>query len=259
MFFPPSIECTGRSVPLSVPRRFLEDFVHFARKMPLVALTRRMNLAEVVLARKALSPSPYWVLLFAKAFAIVARRRPELRQSYMTLPWSHLFECSESVASIAFERDYHGEPMVMFALVPSPEQKSIAELMRSLDEFRTQPVEEHIQLRRILKIQRLPKLLRRPLWHHALYHSGRIKAQNFGTFGISSVASVGATTVGMASLVTSTLSLGPFDSTGALDVRLDFDHRVYDGVPAAKAMAELERVLCDDIANELRQMAEGKK
>jgi hypothetical protein len=258
MFFPPTIRCTGHSVPLSVPRHLMADFVYFSQKMPLVGLTRRMNLGEVAVARKAVEPAPNWVLLFAKAFAIVATRKPELRRAFMSFLWTRLFESTESVASIAIQRDYQGEPMILFAVILAPDQKSLPELTRILDDYRTIPIEEHLELRRLLQITRLPKFLRRLLWRHALYQSGAIKAQNFGTFGISSVATAGATTVGMASVLTSTLSFGPFDSQGCLDVRLDFDHRVYDGIPAAKALAEVETVLNSEILMELRALATVK-
>lgn len=252
MIFPPPFTCSGRSRPLSVPRRFLADFIHFARTMPLVGISRRMDLSSVAAARSAATPKPNWTLLFAKAFSLVAVRRPELRRAYMGFPWPHLFECDDSVASLAIEREYDGEPMVMFATFKNPHETPIAELARQLHDFKTKPLEELDALHRTIRITRLPKLLRRLLWIHALYQSGRLKAQNFGTFGISSVASAGATTVGMASLVTSTLSLGPFDAAGRLDVRLDFDHRAYDGIPAAQALEDVERVLRTEIADELR-------
>jgi hypothetical protein len=249
MFFPPPFFTSGRTRPLTVPRRFLADFMHFAHRMPLVGVARRMDLGPVVAAKKPGAAS--WVLLFAKAFARVAVERPELRRAYMPFPWPHLFECDDSVANVAIERDYRGEPMVMFAPFKNPHTTPLAELAKQLHEFRTRPLEELEPLHRTIRITKLPKLIRRALWVHALYQSGRIKAQNFGTFGISSVASAGVTTVGMASLVTSTLSFGPLDESGRLDVRLDFDHRVYDGVPAAKALAEVERVLRTEIAAEL--------
>lgn len=243
MLFPPPFTCSGRSVPLSVPRRFLADFVHFARKMPLVGISRRMDLGTVAAARKSASPVPNWTLLFARAFARVAAERPELRRAYMTFPWTHLYECDDSVASVAIEREYNGEPMVLFAPFKNPHRTPLAELVRELNDFKTKPVEELEALHRTIRITKLPKLLRRALWIHGLYQSGRLKAQNFGTFGISSVAPAGATTVGMASLVTSTLSFGPFDAAGRLDVRLDFDHRVYDGLSAARTLEQLEQTL----------------
>jgi hypothetical protein len=254
MFFPPPFYCSGRRLPLSVPRRFLADFIHFARKMPLVAIVRRMELGPVAAARRTCSPAPNWTLLFAKAFARVADVRPELRRAYLGFPWPHLFECHQSVASIAFEREYDGEPMVMFAAFRNPQERPLGELTRELAEFRTKPIAEIPALDRMIRITKLPRWIRRALWAHALYQSGRLRAQNFGTFGISSVAPAGAATAGMASLVTNTLSFGPFDDAGRLDVRLDFDHRVYDGVRAAKALEQLETVLKTDIVSELNEL-----
>ena len=247
MIFPPPFTCSGRSLPLSVPRRFLADFVHFARKMPLVGISRKMDLGAVVEARKKVSPAPNWTLLFAKAFARVAVER----RAYMGFPWPHLYQCDDSVATIAIERAYNGEPMVMFAPFKNPQETPLAELARQLNDFKTKPIEEIDALHRTVRITKLPKLIRRALWIHGLYQSGRLKAQNFGTFGISSIAPAGATTVGMASLVSHTLSFGPFDEFGRLDVRLDFDHRVCDGLPAAKSLEQVERVLRTEIVAEL--------
>jgi hypothetical protein len=251
MFFPPPFLCSGRTLPLSVPRRFLADFIHFAGKMPLVAVSRRMDLGPVSAARKAVTPAPNWTLLFAKAFARVAVEQPELRRAYLGFPWPHLFECRESVASIAIEREYNGEPMVMFAVFQNPHESPLRELAQQLNDFKTKPVDDVPALRRAVRITKLPRMIRRALWRHALYQSGRLRAQNFGTFGVSSIAPAGATTVGMASLVTNTLSCGPFDAAGRLDVRLDFDHRVYDGLAAARALERLEAVLRTEIVAEL--------
>jgi hypothetical protein len=255
MFFPPPFECRGRTLPLSVPRKFLADFTHFARNTPLVAITRRMNLAPLVEARKAMPRPVNWTVLFAKAFAVVAAGRPELRRAYMTWPWHHLYENSDSVASLAVEREYAGEPMILFGLFRSPETTPLRTLADELHRFKTAPLETVEPLYRTVRITKLPKVARRLLWVHALYQSGRIKAQNFGTFGVSSVAPLGVSTSAMASPLTSTLSLGPFDQSGALDVRLDFDHRVYDGLPAARALAGVERVLLTDLLAEVRSPA----
>jgi hypothetical protein len=42
---------------------------------------------------------------------------------------------------------------------------------------------------------------------------------------------------------------------GSLAVRLHFDHRVLDGAPVARALAELEDVLRTEIVAELRRTA----
>ena len=41
----------GRNLPLSLPRRFICDLVHFAHRVPTVPVERRMNLAPLVMAR----------------------------------------------------------------------------------------------------------------------------------------------------------------------------------------------------------------
>ena len=41
--------------------------------------------------------------MFARAFALVAARRPELRRSYLKFPWPHLYEHPVSVAGIITE------------------------------------------------------------------------------------------------------------------------------------------------------------
>ena len=43
-----------------------------------------------------------------------------------------------------------------------------------------------------------------------------------------------------------------------MDVRLHFDHRVLDGMPAARALAELEDALRTGIVAELNAMADAE-
>ncbi|HEY1188889.1 MAG TPA: hypothetical protein VGE74_14640, partial [Gemmata sp.] len=70
----------GHRLRLSIPRRFVCDLLHASRRVPLITFERRMDLRDVAAARKRLCQPPAWVLLFAKAFGIVAAQRPELRR-----------------------------------------------------------------------------------------------------------------------------------------------------------------------------------
>src|SRR5437868_1922299 len=123
---------SGHRKRLSVPRRFVGDLLHAARHTPIVTFERRMDLAAVAAARKALTRPPAWVLLFAKAFAAVAANRPELRQTYLTTPWPHLWQADESVASVAVEREYLGEPGVFFGFLQAPDKTPLTELAATL-------------------------------------------------------------------------------------------------------------------------------
>jgi len=56
-------------------------------------------------------------------------------------------------------------------------------------------------------------------------------------------------------LLTAMIHYGLFDEAGGLDMRLALDHRVLDGVTAARVLVEFERTLQTDILAELTGMA----
>lgn len=176
---------TGRRVELSLPRRFICDLLHASHHMPVVTFERRIDLSAVMDARQRLASPPPWAVLFAKAFATVAAHRPELRRTYIPLPWPHQWEADESTAAIAVERDYRGEAGVFFGLLRAPDRKPLAELAEKVRDWKHQPVEAIPPFRRALRYSRLPFPVRRLLWWMAMSWSGKVKAKNFGTFGIS--------------------------------------------------------------------------
>jgi hypothetical protein len=247
---------SGHRLRLSLPRRFVCDLMHASRNVPIVTFERRMNLAEVAAARKRIVPSPAWALLFAKAYSAVAARRPELRRAYLSTPWPHLWEADESVASVAVARDYHGEEGVFFGFIRGAEKQPLSELVALLDEWKTKPVGEVSAFRRQIKYSRLPLPLRRFLWWYATAWSGWIKAKNFGTFGVSLTGASGATGLNLIGPLTVAINTGVFQEDGTVDVRINFDHRVFDGLPASRALEEMEAYLRGEIVSELAAMAE---
>jgi hypothetical protein len=48
----------GFYLPLSLPRRLIADFLHFAAKVPTVPVERRLDVAAVAAARAVASPRP---------------------------------------------------------------------------------------------------------------------------------------------------------------------------------------------------------
>jgi hypothetical protein len=197
-------------------------------------------------------------VLFAKAFAIVAGRRAELRRAYVPLPWPHLWQADASVAAIALERDYRGEPAVFFGLFKTPDRQPIGGLSNSLRELKTRPVEEVSTFRRLLRYSRFPLPFRRFFWWCAVAWSGKVKARNFGTFGVSLTGASGATATNLIGPVSVSLNCGVIQPDGTVDVRLHFDHRVLDGMTAARALQELEDVLTHEVTAELEAMAEAE-
>src|SRR4051812_1134209 len=94
----------GRRVALSRPRRLLTDLSHLSRGFPRATLLTQINVGALVQLRdEARIP---WPVVFAKAYALVAAGSPSLRRVYVKLPWPHLYELPQSVASIIIERDW---------------------------------------------------------------------------------------------------------------------------------------------------------
>jgi hypothetical protein len=241
----------GRRIGLSLPRRLLCDMLHFAHKIPSVPVQRRMRLGRVAAARAAAEPRPSWCAVFTKAFALVAAGRPELRRSYVSFPWPHLYEHARSVASVAVERRHGDEEAVFLAPVQKPDRHPLAEIDARLRRFKNDPLRSVGAFRRFLLIAKLPRPLRRLLWWVGLNCMPRKRASFFGTYGVSVYAGLGAASLHPLSVLTSTLNYGVIAPDGSVDVRLVYDHRVLDGATVARALADLEAALNGPIMEEL--------
>jgi hypothetical protein len=244
----------GFNLPLSLPRRFMGDLLHFAQKVPSAPVERRMNLAAVVAARTVAMPRPSWCGIFTKAYAFVCAAWPELRRAYLAFPQPHLYQHPVNKAAVAVERRFGDEDAVLFGHIREPEKCSLPEIDFRLRQLKEQPIETITSFRRGLWLSRLPRPLRRGWWWLGLNVSGRKRAHYLGTFGVNAVAGLGAAALHPLAVVSTTLSYGVIGSDGAVDVRILYDHRVVDGPTIARALADLERVLHHEILAELRYL-----
>lgn len=244
----------GRNLPLSLPRRVICDLMDFSWAVPFIPIERRMSLSALAAARDLAMPRPGWCALFVKAFGSVAAQRPELRRAYFNLPIPHLYEHPESLAMVAVERPVGDEPGVLFGQIRAPERHPLDELEGHLQRYKDAPLESVASYRRTLRLAAMPRFIRRLAWWHAYHTSGRRRAKYLGTFGVSAVGGHGASLLFLRSPLTTTLNFGPLERDGNMTVRMNFDHRVFDGATAARALEDLERVLCTDILAELRYL-----
>ncbi len=246
---------TGRRIALPLPRRWIADLLHAGRRIPTVTVERRVDVSAVAAARKQLADPPPWVVLFTKAYALVAARRPELRRAYMPFPWPHLFQADESVATVAVEREYLGEPAVFFGSLRHPEGQSLIQLTQHMNRWRTHPVENIRSFQRLIEYTRMPWPLRRLAWWWTANVSRKWRMRVFGTFGVSVTASEGATALNLISPLSTSVNYGVFGPGHTLPVRVHFDHRVLDGAPVARALGDLEETMNTVIVAELLAMA----
>jgi hypothetical protein len=229
----------GRSIPLSPSRTFIADLSHAALALPQGVVVRRIDISVAIAARKASVTKPIWTAIFVKAWAEVAQELPELRRSYVKLPWPRLFEHHTSVASLMVEREIDGEKVLFPARIKSPAERSLAEVAADIQQAVTAPIQSISRNRMILFVSRLPMPLRRIAWWYA-FNMPRHRAHYVGTFGVSAVGHLGASILHPVSPVTTFLGYGPFAEDGTVDITVGFDHRVMDGAVIARAMALLE-------------------
>lgn len=242
---------TGQRVALTPARRAIVEVMSLSAGVTLVTVARTMDLSVLVAARASLTTPPSWAAIVLRAYGRVAARRPELRQAYMVWPRPHLYQADQSVASVAVEREYGGAPCVVFAIVTDPDRQTLEGLQAALTDAKVRPVESSRHTARMLRHARLPWPLRGWAFRWGYHRSGHSRAKNFGTFGVTTTAGLGATLESLRTPLTTTLTYGPVAADGRASLRLAFDHRVLDGAPAARALADLEATLTGETAREV--------
>ena len=239
----------GFSVPLSAPRRLVNDLVHFARKVPTVPVQRVIDVSRVMAARDRAARRVGWAAVFTKAYARVCADCPPLRRAYLEYPRPRLYQHPFPVASVAVERDYEGEPGVFFAQLTRPDEMSLVALDAELRRAKTAPVADAFAF--LLRFAGLPRAVRRAVLWWVVNARGSRKAQFLGTFGVSVYSGLGSESLHPLAPLTTTLNYGVIGPDGWVPVRVVYDHRVMDGGTAARALARLQDELARPIADEL--------
>jgi len=240
----------GRRIPISYARRIIIDLMRFSMNVPLVSVTRHMNIGRLLQRRTARDERPMWVSIFTRAYGLVSEEFPEFRRVYVKLPWPHLCEYSTSIGMVVIERDYLGEPGVFMVRVQNFAKNSVASIDRVLNDAKTAPIKQVREFRRMFIIARLPLPIRRTIWWLGL-NIGRLRARYFGTFAITSLSALGVATHTLLTPGPAILTFSPIAEDGSVIITLHWDHRVMDGVVIARALARLEDILNGPIADEL--------
>jgi len=210
-----------------------------------------MPLGPLAELRAAAPARISWAALFIRAFGKVSAEIPQLRQMWLAWPWPHLYQHPESVAVLTVHREFQNEPWLFWGRIRSPELQSLTDLQACIDDFQNQPVETCFS--RELQLAALPTLLRRIIWWWNLHVAGAARARRLGTFFLSTLAGRGAEIQLPPSIQTGCLTYGPLDAQGISRVTLAYDHRIMDGVLAARILERLEQILLLEIAAELQQ------
>jgi len=239
---------------LSSRRNLIADLMHASMGVPLISFRRTLDVRTLMQARAAAGDRPGLAAIFVKAFSLVARDEPILRTLHVGGLLPHLFELPCSIGMVAIARCEDGEDCVLMHKLIAADEMSLAEIDASIRHGKTAPLCEVPAFRKMLQISRLPLPLRRLAWGFAL-GSGRLRANYFGSFGISSVSAYGPGDLYPLSPGPFLLSYGVVGPDHTVDVVMRWDHRVTDAAMIAKSLIRLEKTLNGEIAGELRGSA----
>lgn len=245
---------------ITLPRRLVADLMHASIRVPFVSLSRPLDVRQLLEARALVAQPPGWAAIFVKAFSLVAKDQPVLRTLYNKWPWPCFYELPRSIAMIAIARVEDGQDCVLPQKVPAADELPLIEVDAQIRHAKDAPISEVPAFRKILRVTRLPLLLRRVMWLIGL-NFGRQRANWFGSFGVTSVAAYGAGELHALSPGPFILSYGVVEPDQTIDVVIRWDHRITDAALIAKTLTRLEQVLNTEIAGEIcsqRQQAEPK-
>lgn len=238
----------GIARPISLARRLMIDLVHAS--VPLVVVKTTLKLERLVKARSALAVRPGWTPIFAKAMCLVARDEPSMRTFYLKWPWPHFYEVPRSVVMAVVIRDSFDSDVPVMLKLGVADDRTLMELDDLLRQGKNGPLAAVPSIERQLRINRLPLPLRRLVWAFAL-NVGRQRANHFGTLSITSIANLGSETVVAQAPGPALISYGKLSPDNSMEVLLHWDHHIFDGIVAARAMRRLEEVMNNEIAGEL--------
>lgn len=249
-------EQNGRRISLSLQRRWVSDILYFGRQVPTITGERGIRVKPIIEARRNTPQPPSWSSIMAKAMGLASLQIPELRQSYMKFPWPHLYEAPYSVATVVVDREFQGEHAVFCAPLLHPERLPLKSIQQKFDAWKTDPIEKHGPLRRLVRTSKVPLLLRRAMWWGGLNVNGLFRARTFGTFAINCLAGMRGRITQMCFPLTSYLYYGVPDRDGKMLIQYGFDHRVFDGYTCARIMVTLEEILQGPITQEVLALRE---
>jgi len=245
----------GSCRPFPKGRNVVLDICRAAKTVPCFPVERVFNFFEVAQSRRLANSRVSWCAVFIKAWAQVSVEVPQLREVFIRWPWMRLYRHPHSVASITIHRDDSacetGE--LIWCRIPSAETMALLDIQAKLDEFQSEPIGE--VFRDGLRMARNPLILRVLMWHVIMRWWGRRKAKKLGTFSISTLSGENARNIFHPLIVTTSMEYGRVDaSSGECRFTLLCDHRVVDGMLAARALNRLGEIMSTQIVDELKSL-----
>ncbi|RMF40853.1 MAG: hypothetical protein D6753_10825 [Planctomycetota bacterium] len=247
----------GRWIGLGQDRAIVMDLLWLARKQPMFPVERWVDVSPLAALRNQMAPKISWAVLFTRAYGIVSRQIPELRQCYGGWLRPAAYQTDSVVVMMSVSRQVDGQERLFFARFLDPDVKSLAALQSDLEWYTREDVGR--AFRQQVTFARMPWIWRRPIlwWRHRV--ALRKRAYRMGTGGISVLAREGVLNRLHPTPLTSSLNYGPVDASGRSWVTLQCDHRLIDGMLAAQALNAIANCLNNEVLRELHSLLPGRR
>jgi hypothetical protein len=246
----------GTTQAIGANRTIVLEVARQALRVPSFPVERKVGLGELAALRQEVGQRVSWTAIFTRAYGLASRQHQQLRQIFVSWPWPRCFQSAQCVISIAVNRSIAGQDHLFFGRIHSPDVRSLVDIQGDLDGFQCQSPE--VAFKSQIRGARLPWPIRRIGWWWRSSVDFRNKARRMGTGSISSLAGLGVTNRLHPCILTSSLSFSAVDSNGDCQVTLQCDHRVLDGVAAARALNCLCDQLTGQLVEELHEMANSR-
>jgi len=241
-----------RRALLPTSRALPSDIASISRRIPIARAELQVDLSLLSNSRSLASPRISWAAIFARAYGLVTDEVPCLRQSYMAWPFPHVYQHGQSTAMIAIQRDESPFPRLCFGRIVNPGGQPLTALQSAVDRYQREPVAK--VFRKQVLFSRMPTPLRRLIWWIVMNVSGRRRSRQLGTFSISSLAGQGVVNRDHPTVCATSLSYGPVGPRGECLLTLVYDHRLLDGMQAARALHRLRDHLQHTMVDELKAL-----
>jgi len=208
----------------------------------------------MVRARTASGGKLSYVSLVIKAASDVVADCPQARTVLLGGPRRpRLAELADVDVKVLFDKTVDGERCVVSGVVRAAQDLSVLEVQDAVDTYKDAEVDEQGPFRQVLKVQRLPLAVARPVFRLAMRNPVR-RAALQGTFSVTSVGHepvraifpmiYGTLGFGLGRIVpTPVVRDGEVTVAPLLTLSLAFDHRVVDGALAADVLARVKERL----------------
>ena len=232
------------------------DILRYDRYVPTFAHDRTCNVARLAAACREAKQRVSWPAIFMKAYAITAKDFPQLRQTWMSWPWTHLYQHPEHVGTLVVRREFEDDQWLFWAHLRDLDSRSLPEIQADIDCYQNDPVESIY--RRQLWVARKPARLRRLFWWLTFQVSGNKKCKRLGTFFLSTISGSGAEIQNPPSMLTSGFTYGPINPAGETRITITYDHRILDGHHIADVLVKLDHTLNSALLTELQCLSRSR-